>query len=429
MKKSLIALLVAGTFGTLITACGSGSGCAPAPAIHVNPINIPESFVEFGSIKNTTGTTPVAYNQTAGKIAYIVNGAYQQFILPAAVQGALSTAFSNGESSNIVISSAGQNVAVTIPGVNIGDKPEIYVLTPITSALPNYVVVGGNKLLTGGLLGRPANDGPYVEIVSVDSTESSSQLVSSKFDLQQITDATTNVIPVVATNTTNSVALQTSSTNYFPLTGQNGCSGWDSVESTTPSAIQVASYNGTYYIGAGSQGGQVCVMGITGTTVTQPWQSLTSGPNTAEVTSRYVPGTVNQFSFYPGANELYGYWNVNSAGNNQIYRVTSKTNSINAPASFWNTTTSAKQTSSTFATSVQFSNVPTQVNSTFTDNNNNVYVGTLNGAVYKLANSSTQWVSTQLTATGAVEVTPTTTGVGAIASVTVNGNVSVFNLQ
>lgn len=426
MKKSLVALLVAGTFG--ITACGTGGGCETSPTINVNPINVPESFVPFGKIENTEGTTPVAYNQATGEIAYIVNNSYQQFTLPANVKAALSTAFTNGESANIAISSAGQSVAMVIPSAIIGNKPEVYVLTPTSAAQPNFVVLGGQKLLTGEALGTPVDKSSYVEVVSPSDTEYSTQLSSSKFSLQQITEVSTNVIPVVTTNTTNSTSLQSSSSQYYPLTGDTGCSGWETTK-PTPSAVQVALYNGTYYIGAGSQGGQVCVMGVTGTVVTQPWQSLTYGPNTAEVTSRYTPGKVNQFSFYPGANELYGYWNVNSAGNNQIYRVTSKTSSINAPASFWNTTNPNKQTSTTFATSVQFSNVPAQVNSTFTDNNNNIYVGTLNGMVYKLASGSTQWISTKLANAGVVDVAPTAAGTGAVASVTVNGQVSVFNIQ
>lgn len=429
MKKIVINLLAISLIGVSVAACSSGSTSSgtPAPAAPVvNPVVVPAEFVPFGSTNGvSSSTTSLAYNESAGAIAVPVNGTYQTYALPSTVNTALSTAFTDGVQNEVLVSVSGSNVILQVPSTTLGAEPTIYVLTPVGQVAPSTIAIGGTN----------AEQAPIVQVVLTDIPTESAGIQSTQFSLPSGMMPSTGIVvnpDIPVTQKTNlGGGLSASLYLALPLTGSGGCTGYTGV----PSALQIANYAGTVYAGVGSTTGQVCVLTIVKPDVLQSrWTSLTSGPNTAEITSRYVPGNVNQFNFYQGNSAaLFGYWNVNSAGTNQIYRVTSATSSISTPSSFWNITTAAPQTSSTFASSVTFSNVPTSVNSMYTDNNGNVYVGTANGgSVYKLAAGITQWTSSQLNAnqTGAVTVSPTTTGSGAIATV-INpstGQVAVYTV-
>lgn len=415
MKKIVINLLAIGLIGASVAACSSGSsssGPAPAPATVAVDVPVPAGFTPFGVSPSAPGssTTPVAYNgQGSVAIPNATTGQYEEFVLPANIRAVLFTSSNVAESApnyiqNIQVGVSGSNVTFTIPSAIVGGEPEVFVLTPVGQTPPTQIAVGAVD----------SNQAPVVLVANAGSTDTA-EIQATNYPLPNATTITTNIIVNPQINNVQNAQLQAASEAKFPLTGSTGCTGWTG----QPSTIQMAVYSGITYVGAGSSTGQVCVLTVANPVNTSSWTSLTSGPNTAEITSRYVPGNVNQFQFYAGnPSALYGYWNVNSAGANQVYRVTSSTSSINVPQSFWNTTISTTQTSSTLGGSVTFSGVPTGVNTIYTDNNNNVYVGTLTGSVYKLTSGFTQWTSTTLTngITGPVTVTATSTGTGATAT-------------
>lgn len=412
MKKIVINLLAIGLIGASVAACSSGSsssGPAPAPATVAVDVPVPAGFTPFGVSPSAPGssTTPVAYDgQGSVAIPNATTGQYQSFVLPAnintlllASNSAESTAANNIQ--NIQVGVSGSNVTFTIPSAIVGGEPEIFVLTPVGQTTPTQIAVGAVD----------SNQAPVVLVANAGSTETDG-IQATNYPLPGNTKITTNIIVNPKIDNLQAAQLQAAAAASFPL---RSCAGWTG----TPSTIQIAVYSGITYVGAGSSTGQVCVLTVANPVNTSSWTSLTSGAGTAEITSRYVAGNVNQFQFYAGnPSALYGYWNVNSAGANQVYRVTSSTSSINQPQSFWNTTISTTQTSSSLGGSVTFSNVPTGVNTIYTDKNNNVYVGTLTGSVYKLTSGFTQWTSTTLTSAiaGAVTVTATSTGTGATAT-------------
>ena len=408
MKKIVINLFAIGLIGASVAACSSGSsssGPAPAPATIAVDVPVPAGFTPFGvSPSASDSTTPVAYDGR-GSIAIpnATTGQYQEFVLPKNINDVLFAANEANKMNTIQVGVSGPNVTFTIPSAD-GGEPEIFVLTPLNQTPPTQIAVGAVN-----------SDQAPVVLVANSGTTQSDGIQATNYPLPANANITTNIIVNPKINNVQSAQLQAEAAASFPLTGSTGCTGWTG----QPSTIQIAVYSGITYVGAGSSTGQVCVLTVANPVNTSSWTSLTSGAGTAEITSRYVPGNVNQFQFYAGnPSALYGYWNVNSAGANQVYRVTSSTSSINVPQSFWNTTISTTQTSSTLGGSVTFSGVPTGVNTIYTDNNNNVYVGTLTGSVYKLTSGFTQWTSTTLTngITGPVTVTATSTGTGATAT-------------
>lgn len=425
MKKIVINLLAIGLIGASIVACSSGSsssGPAPAPATVAVDVPVPAGFTPFGVSPSAPGTstTPVAYNgQGSVAIPNATTGQYQEFVLPANINDVLLAATAADKMNTIQVGVSGSNVTFTIPSAVPGREPEIFVLTPLGQPAPTQIAVGAVN----------SDQAPVVLVANAGTTQADG-IQATNYPLPANANITTNIIVNPKINNVQSAQLQAEAAASFPLTGSTGCAGWTG----QPSTIQIAVYSGITYVGAGSSTGQVCVLTVANPVNTSSWTSLTSGTNTAEITSRYVAGNVNQFQFYAGnPSALYGYWNVNSAGANQVYRVTSSTSSINKPQSFWNTTISTPQTSSSLGGSVTFSNVPTGVNTIYTDNNNNVYVGTLTGSVYKLTSGFTQWTSTTLTSgiTGPVTVTATTTGTGATATGTSasTGNVQTYTVN
>jgi len=417
MKKILINLLTISALTTGIVACGSGSCCSsnsvPAAPV-VNPIEVPANFIPFGSAvgSGSDSTTSLAYNKDSNQIAFPVSGTYQIYTLPESVNTALKATFTSATQNRNQVSVSGSNIILLIPSTILGAEPAIYVLTPLEQTAPRVIAVAGIK-----------SGEAIVELITALSTERAG-IQATQFTLSAGMIPSTGIVVnpnILVTQKTAQASLQASVNVAIPLAG---CTGYTGI----PSALQVADYAGTTYAGVGSSTGQVCVLTIVKPDVLQSrWTSLTSGPNTAESTGRYAPGNVNQFNFYQGnPAALFGYWNVKNTpdtqpGTNQIYRVTNSPSNLNAPTSFWNITTEAKQTSSTFASSVQFTNVPTSVNSMYTDNSGVVYVGTTSGgSVYKLAPGITQWTSTQLNAnqTGPITLSTTTTGSGAIATIT-----------
>ena len=416
MKKILINLMAISVLTTGVVACGSGGSASPnnAPAAPVvNPIEVPANFIPFGSASGAGpgSTTPLAYDPASAQIAVPVNGTYVQYALPTAVNSALSATFAPGEDPNATqVSVSGSNVILEIPSTTPGAEPTIFVLTPVGSSAPSLIAVGGTN----------SSQDSIIQLAIATSSETLG-VQATQFALPSGMTTSTNIIVnpnITVTQLANLNSLQVAASTSIPL-NSTVCTGY----SGTPSALQIADYNGTTYVGAGSTTGEVCVLTVAKPVILDStWTSLTSGSGTAGSTNRYTPGNVNQFNFYQGnPAALFGYWNVNSAGINQIYRVTNSPSNLNAPTSFWNITTAAKQTSSTFASSVQFTNVPTSVNSMYTDNSGVVYVGTTSGgSVYKLAPGITQWTSTQLNAnqTGPITLSPTTTGSGAIATIT-----------
>jgi|GEM_PF-2497874 len=414
MKKIVINLFAIGLIGASIIACSSGSssqgpGGSAAP-VAVN-VPVPTGFTPFGvSPSASDSTTPVAYDgQGSVAIPNATTGQYEVFTLPANINQLLFASSNAGSMQSIQVGVSGSNVTFTIPSAIVGGEPQIFVLTLLNQATPTQIAVGAVN----------SNQAPVVLVANAGTTQAAG-IQATNYPLPVGANITTNIIVNPKINNLQSAQLQAAGEATFPLTGSTGCTGWTG----QPSTIQMAVYSGITYVGAGSSTGQVCVLTVANPVNTSSWTSLTSGPNTAEVTSRYVAGNVNQFQFYAGnPSALYGYWNVKNTpdtqpGTNQVYRVTSSTSSINQPQSFWNTTISTPQTSSSLGGSVTFSNVPNGVNTIYTDNNNNVYVGTLTGSVYKLTSGFTQWTSTTLTSgiTGPVTVTATTTGTGATAT-------------
>lgn len=432
MKKIVINLLAIGLIGASVAACSSGSsssGPAPAPAAPVvNPIQVPANFIPFGSASGAGpgSTTPLAYNKDTAQIAVPVNGVYVQYTLPTTVNNALSATFNNQTQNSTQVSVSGSNIILQIPSTT-GAEPAIYVLTPIGQTAPNIIAVGGTK-----------SGASIVELVLTDLLTESAGIQATPFTLSAGMMPSTGIVVnpnIPVTQKTTQASLQASVNVEIPLSGCTGYTG-------SPSALQVADYADTTYAGVGSTTGQVCVLTVVKPDVSQSrWTSLTSGPNTAEITARYAAGNVNQFNFYQGNTAaLFGYWNVKNTegtlpGTNQIYRVTNSPSKLTSPTSFWNITTAAKQTSTTFASSVQFTNVPTSVNSMYTDSNGNMYVGTTSGgSVYKLAPGNTQWSSTQLTSSyesGPMTLSPTTTGSGAIATISNSstGSTAVYTVN
>lgn len=415
MKKIVINLFAIGLIGASIVACSSGSSSqgpvGPAAPV-VNPIEVPANFKPFGVSPSAPGssTTPVAYDGRGSvAIPNATTGQYQEFVLPKNINDVLFAANEANKMNTIQVGVSGPNVTFRIPPAVPGGEPEIFVLTPLNQTPPTQIAVGAVN----------SDQAPVVLVANAGTTKADG-IRATNYPLPANANITTNIIVNPKINNLQGAQLQAEAAASFLLTGSTGCTGWTG----QPSTIQIAVYSGITYVGAGSSTGQVCVLTVANPVNTSSWTSLTSGAGTAEITSRYVPGNVNQFQFYAGnPSALYGYWNVKNTpdtqpGTNQVYRVTSSTSSINQPQSFWNTTISTTQTSSTLGGSVTFSNVPTGVNTIYTDNNNNVYVGTLTGSVYKLTSGFTQWTSTTLTSgiTGPVTVTATTTGTGATAT-------------
>jgi hypothetical protein len=216
------------------------------------------------------------------------------------------------------------------------------------------------------------------------------------------------------------------------------------------SSVSQSIYNGSYYIAAGTESGNVCIVDATGVNknnianfvnpATFKWTAnLANG-----YTTRYNPrGAVINMSFpTQSSGNILGFWNILTPGSNTIYRITGEYTGQGStkfiPTSFWNVTINSKQYSPGTGSSITFNNPPVGAVSMLTDAGLNVFVGTNNGKVYKLANGSVTWSTTTLstsageTVSGAVSLSPTTnpTGNGVIATgYLANGKLEAFILQ
>ncbi len=402
MKKILINLLAISGVAVTVVACSSGSssnGVSPAAAPVVNPVTPPSSGVPVYN------DTPIYYNPNSGSPYLItptaIPGGVQYESVPLAT-GATTTALMLALGSGGIVSSANLGTMQTFNTesvsytVNLATNPATVNVAPVSNVTTPVFSITEQTDVTA------------IDAVFYGTGTPQPALVLSPFLLGSQSTQSSD----------KTVAL-------------SGCVA----NPGTPRALAasvVAANN--WYIGVGTSSGNVCIYNVnnTGSQLTSPWSNLTP----QGVNHGYTPSPISNFTFTnlgTGSSPLVGYWQNT---NGQIWRVTAAIGSTIYPTSFWQVNSPNTQTSTAEVNkgqSVTFTNVvPTaRVNSIYSDPTNNLYVGTTDGYVYKLAAGSTNWSAPAQvgSSTGPVYVSKNGLGTGAIATSNLAGGIVTVSVQ
>lgn len=329
---------------------------------------------------------------------------YQIYTVPEELQATIAA-------PTTTYASSGTSVIITIPSPTPGTYSAIYVMVASNSTPPTYVANGG------AIAGKP-----YVVILPQinNSQTNSNNAIAVQYNVPNGLTSTTNIVPVYQLNQSqrqnivDNALLDTNNGYQYPL---ENCVSNPGV----PTAIATTIYKGTYYVGVGTTNGTVCAGNVSTDYTSVAWTNLTT------YTTRYNPkGRVENLAFPEQSSaNILGFWNINTTsvtGANTVYRVTGQQNSSStngfSPTSFWNVTINTRQYSSTTGSSIQFSGAPNNSYSMLTDKNLNVFIGTNDGKVYKLANGYTTW-STPVAlvgVSGKISLSPTSDNIGVIAT-------------
>lgn len=418
--KKIITLLLSATIAATISSCGSGGGCAPdnVTPIHDTPIENPPGFIPATPPLVNEGETSTSvlikvegnivsevavpvYNSATGSTQYV------PYTVPTEVQTAIASNF-----DKTTYTSVGNAVIIVVPTTNIGGSSSVYVLVPDNSKKPEFIASGGTE----------NGSTPYVIISPQITSTSNGQTTAVEYKLPSGILSTTNLVPVYQLNSVQKQQLQNLTQNEqsykYPLSQCVSNPG-------IPTTVAITIYNGTYYVAAGTDKGTICAGNVSSDYSSVSWTELSS----TSWTQRYQPrGRAINLSFpTQSAANILGFWNIDTTkssgtSGNTIYRITGKQTTPNStqfqPTSFWNVTINTKQYSSSTNSSIVFNAVPTKVFSMLADNNLNVYVGTTDGKVYKLANGFTTWSNAVVLSgvSGKVSLSPSSNGVGVIAT-------------
>lgn len=407
MKKILINLLAISSVAVTFVACSSGSSSSstsPAAAPVVNPVTPPSSGIPVAG----NGDTPTYYNAQGG--VYSIS-------TPQAVAGGI------------------QYVSVTLQG----SASSALIQELATGRILSNSIFNGSQTFNSESLSYVVNlSTGVVNVAPV------SNVTTPVFGISQQTDVTAINSVLYGTNTPEPslvlspflVGSQTrlNSTNSALTTAQTAALSGCVANPGIPQALAAASVAADWYIGIGTSSGNVCVYNVnnSGSQITSPWTNLTP------IGQRhgYVPSPISGFAFTnlgSGSSPLVGYWQNT---NGQIWRVTAAVGSTIYPTSFWQVNSPNTQTSTADVNkgqSVTFTNVvPTaRVNTIYSDPSNDLYVGTIDGYVYKLAAGSTNWSAPAQVNTSSVPVYLTSNGLntGVIATSVIAGGVTTANVQ
>lgn len=379
-KTKLFIILAAILTGSMISACGSGGTNTPnSPqdtAIKVESAPIPNSYTPVG-----TTPAPVAISVDASSIAVPVDGTYVTYSIPPEVSRAV---LAIGE-SNVVSSSDGNDIVLTLPDVTYILSPAVSIQTdslraPSTMTVESYNTSGANTNV--------------LRVPGIDKTPAG----------------------VLFGKTDGNIVIQPANSSHdIPLfTLLNLCPKATGI----PSAIHATIYRSIVYLAVGSTTGSICVLKS---------NDLTFNNITESAPNRYNPGLVATLSFANVRNTLFGYTHEILKSSSVIYRITA--NADTKAQSLWNVTSPNQQISGN-GTKLTFTNVPPTIASMYVDKNNTLFVGTNTGSVYKLSDGFTKYISTQLDrATNSVHLSATNSGIGALASTTIDGSIKVFTVK
>lgn len=468
MKKIIQYIVILLGIITLMS-CSNGGGCVlcdiPIP-INVTPINPPgPDFIPLdgkGSPYSQSAPSSPNYiskslNQIAVPDASKANTSYIIYNVPPVLFESLQQIQTSSGLSSInmttLVSTGGQQIVVisSQDPSSPTTPPSVYIVVPANQAAPQFLLSGGED----------SSSLDYVLIFPIDQTTGSTSQATpngnagTSYSYIVPVPINTNILPALIGNITpnqfNSSLVDTitagaESAYKLPI---NISSCTTNINDKTSSVSQTT-YNGAYYIAAGTESGNVCIVDATGVNKDniQSFVESTNFSWTANLangyTTRYNPrGPVINMSFpTQSSNNILGFWNILTPGANTVYRITGQNTGQGAtkftPTSFWNVTINSKQYSPGTGSSITFSNPPVGAVSMLTDANLNVFVGTNNGKVYKLANGSATWSTTSLststgeTVNGVVSLSPTTnpTGIGVIATgYLTNGSLAAFIIQ
>lgn len=407
MKKILINLLAISSVAVTLVACSSGSSSSstsPAAAPVVNPVTPPASGIPVSE----NGDTPTYYNAQGGIFSIstpqAVAGGVQY--VSVTLQGSAAAALIQELATARILSNNSFNGSQTFNSESVS-----YVVN-LSTGVVNVAPV--NNVTTPVFSISQQTDVTAVNAVFYGTNTPQPSLVLSPF----------LVGTQAALNSTNP-ALTT--TNTVPLSGCVANPG-------TPQALDASVVANNWYVGVGTSSGNVCIYNVnnTGSQLTSPWSNLTP----QGVNHGYTPSPISNFTFTnlgTGSSPLVGYWQNT---NGQIWRVTAAIGSTIYPTSFWQVNSPSTQTSTAEVNkgqSVTFTNVvPTaRVNSIYSDPTNNLYVGTTDGYVYKLAAGSTNWSAPAQvgSSTSPVYVSTNGLGTGAIATSTLAGGIVTVSVQ
>lgn len=436
---------------TALMACSSGGSCTQCaiPAtIESQPIVVPAGFEPFGTDPAAGNTSPVLINPTYTQIAVPLaasgNTSYVVYNNPPILQNAIAA---STDVSKISISTSGDLAIISIPTAS--PEPTVYVLLPANQTPPPYLVSGGSNTKN-----QQESDYSYVLVFPKTTNSQNSDAggggnPATTLQYYVPLPIVTNIQPVYQLSNTQKTNIDSSLTDtpiyykYPLLTQFNGCTSSPGI----PTTVSTTVYNGTYYVGAGTNNGTVCGGNVATDFSSVSWTNLSS----SSWTTRYTPqGPIVNLSFPDQSSQnILGYWNVNTTTptvggatiGNTIYRVTGIQNGSPLtptgfqPTSFWNVSINTKQTCNNAAwcsgSSITFSNSPANGYSMLADSALNNFVGTTNGLVYKLGLNSATWSSISLQGiSGNVSLSPTSTGVGVIATgINSSGKVVAYQLQ
>ncbi len=406
MKKSLIALLVAGTFGTLITACGTGSvgGTNIGPAAPAaSQLPIPASDTDF-PFTILDGGAAVASNKT--QVAVPGVSGYTIVALPADVVSILAP-LTESQVAQIVAEQTNTGIALILPPEAGATTTTLFIVTQTAQATQ------ATKL-------------------QAESVSSTAESYTVHYPI------TTNILSISnfkmdPDNTISGIAYGSNSQLYVAQPNPSS-QEYDTdlaacdENAGNPTTLSAALNGGNAYVAAGSTNGAVCVFSYnTG------WVNLAA----QAPANKYTAGNVNSFGFPSLLNNanssLVGYWNVGSGTSTNIYRITGAyVNGTPTGNGFLNTTQAGQQTTTNGTTKVTFTGFPVNstINSSYVDATGNVWVGTTNGKVFVLRVGATQWTNTQLpNATGSVTVSTDGSNSGTIATTFVSGATTTFNIE
>lgn len=368
LNKLLVSLALVAT-GSVMVACGSGStGGNSNPVPSVTPLPTPP----YGAVIPPGSTTGVAVNLEAGIIAVPGQGEYTAIQLTTDQTKSLLQ-FMGGLGSQLesFVFNPSANGNVVVYPRDIGPNGSVLLISPTTQNTQGKSLKSLSATMLEYALMNYTGFAPITPVeTSVGSSTKVNGVMYGSFNQVASVQGVTLSVPSAHIN--------------IPV---NNCAG------ATGGVISAVAYkfNGVDYVGYGTDTGSVCV--ASGNSISQ--ENLSAQAPTTNANA-YLPARVTNLGFPTQASttsNLVGYW-TNEKG---IFKVFGKYNAKNDPTGtgFLNVTSTEPQKQNGTAQTTTFSgNIPavTNINSTYTDPNGNLWVGVKTGGqVYVLRNGQTAW--------------------------------------
>lgn len=420
IKRTLIGLSATGliTASLSLSACGSGGGGGGGSSNGTPPTPVarqtqpPTGFTAPAA--GTTNPTTSTYLQfLSGLLANLalpqgVDGTPVQFNAPAGItQGGFTSAFYqlfnfiSGAAPTVIVTSGTLGNTV----LNVTSSPSL-VTTSNVEVKATPVTVVWNQYQFGGVTSSSSPIGLFTNNTAFIGTSINP---GGSFLAMQNSTTAANATPV-------------------SIMSQTGCK-------TNPLSTQAVSIantsfnNGNNYIAIGTNYGELLVYGVAGQQVGQ-CQNLTSASKVAA--AGYVLGSpIGALSYTnnrPGVDSNnYGYIGTQ---NGQIWRITAT--SVNQPTGF----VQLNSATGVYGGSVPPAGTVGLLTALYSDADNNVYVGDMNGNIYLLAAvtstgaPNTTWTKTVLGGTNSAVLSISGTTNGSVIANTANGiyNISLLPL-